>query len=175
MKYDVSHLIKEPTGSKTTYEIKQDSMEFDDFYASDIHGLILLIKTDIGIWLQGSANIHLKSQCVRCLNEFQKRFDIKFETQFYPSYTASTDMTGIEDSFIFNSDNMLDISDVFRQNVNVSAPMKPLCTDNCLGLCQSCGKNMNYDKCSCASGLNSIHSNDFSHYVNTIEFDLIKV
>ena len=48
MQYNISQLIQEPTGSKRTYEINEDSFDVEGFDASDIKGQILLTKTDIG-------------------------------------------------------------------------------------------------------------------------------
>ena len=175
MQYNVSQLIKESTGSKRTYEINEDSLDIDGFYASDIQGRILLTKTDIGIWLKGDASLQSKIECVRCLEFSVKKCEIRVEAQFYPSYVTVDETLGIDDSFTFDSTKTLDITDAFRQSIITNASMKPLCSQHCLGLCQSCGINRNYYKCSCVDGLIDIRWNDLSRFVNSNGIDLIKV
>lgn len=43
----------------------------------------------------------------------------------------------------------LDFTEVIRANVCNLLPMKISCTDDCLGLCSMCGKNLNKEQCSC--------------------------
>ena len=43
----------------------------------------------------------------------------------------------------------LDFTEVIRANICALLPMKISCTDECLGLCSMCGKNLNRDSCEC--------------------------
>ncbi len=43
----------------------------------------------------------------------------------------------------------IDITDNLREEIILSYPLKTLCKPDCLGLCVSCGKNLNREKCSC--------------------------
>jgi uncharacterized protein len=47
--------------------------------------------------------------------------------------------------------NQLDMASMLREHVILSAPMQPLCSDDCLGLCAQCGKNLNEGPCQCAA------------------------
>ena len=46
---------------------------------------------------------------------------------------------------------MLDLSDVLRQYLLTSEPLKMLCRDDCQGLCPECGADLNMEKCNCTS------------------------
>ena len=175
MQYNISQLIQEPTGSKRTYEINEDSFDVEGFDASDIKGQILLTKTDIGIWLRGVASLMAQIECVRCLEYSSKKIDVKIEAQFYPSHLKKDETFGIDESFSFDSDKVLDITDAFRQSVITNASMKPLCFQNCMGLCQSCGIIRNYDKCSCVDKLIDVRWKNSAHFVNSFGVDSIKV
>ena len=37
-----------------------------------------------------------------------------------------------------------------NEQIQLAIPMKPLCTEACLGLCPQCGANQNGEGCSCA-------------------------
>jgi uncharacterized protein len=43
------------------------------------------------------------------------------------------------------------MASMLREHVILSAPMQPLCSDDCLGLCAQCGKNLNAGRCQCAA------------------------
>ena len=42
-----------------------------------------------------------------------------------------------------------DITDAVRSEVLLRFPLKPLCRDDCKGLCPECGANLNVKQCSC--------------------------
>ena len=44
----------------------------------------------------------------------------------------------------------LDVSPIAEERVQMSIPMKPLCREDCLGLCPRCGKDRNVAPCDCA-------------------------
>ena len=44
---------------------------------------------------------------------------------------------------------VVDITDNLREEIILSYPLKPLCRVDCLGLCSSCGQNLNKEKCKC--------------------------
>lgn len=44
---------------------------------------------------------------------------------------------------------VLDIASVVTDNVVVELPIRFLCSDNCKGLCSTCGANLNKGQCSC--------------------------
>lgn len=71
--------------------------------------------------------------CDRCLEEF--------------CYTINLKNTRKIDLEEFGS--KYDIKEEIRQNIVMSFPMKFLCGSSCMGLCQKCGKNLNYEKCNC--------------------------
>jgi len=51
-----------------------------------------------------------------------------------------------EDVFALEGD-VLDVSDVVRQNLLVEITQFPLCRPDCKGLCPQCGANLNHTTC----------------------------
>ncbi len=45
--------------------------------------------------------------------------------------------------------DMFDIGQVIVEQISLNLPVKPLCNDDCLGLCVRCGKNLNDGICGC--------------------------
>ena len=77
---------------------------------------------------------------------------------------------GIDDNedyiFFKSSDLQADLSDIVRQAIILAVGMKPLCSEDCRGLCPDCGVNLNKQSCRCASekidprweGLKKLHN-----------------
>jgi len=52
--------------------------------------------------------------------------------------------------FVYEND-VIEIDEVIRQNLVASLPSKPLCAEDCKGLCAECGVNLNEKACECVS------------------------
>jgi uncharacterized protein len=49
----------------------------------------------------------------------------------------------------FYKDEVLDLGDIIREQFFLALPMKPLCRQDCQGLCPVCGLNRNRESCAC--------------------------
>jgi uncharacterized protein len=45
----------------------------------------------------------------------------------------------------------LELAPMLREQLILASPMHPLCTEECLGLCPRCGKDLNEGPCLCAA------------------------
>lgn len=50
---------------------------------------------------------------------------------------------------VFYDQPVLPLDDIAREQVLMAIPMKPLCREECLGLCPTCGKDWNTGGCGC--------------------------
>jgi uncharacterized protein len=53
-----------------------------------------------------------------------------------------------DDLYYFTGDH-LELAPMLREQLILASPMHPLCSDDCLGLCARCGKNLNEGPCRC--------------------------
>lgn len=83
----------------------------------------------------------IEAQCSRCLIMFDYPMDIDFDEKF----SKSTN----EDENYPIVDNSIDLTDMVIENLIISMPLKPLCSEDCKGLCLNCGTNLNESKCDC--------------------------
>ncbi len=51
---------------------------------------------------------------------------------------------------LFLEDDLLDTTPILMEQLQLNVPMKPLCRDDCAGLCPHCGADRNQAPCSCA-------------------------
>jgi uncharacterized protein len=94
--------------------------------------------------------------CSRCLEPFEVPVDAGFDLLFLP---AGTHVPGDEDRELgeddtgvsFYHEDVIDLGEVIREQFYLALPMKPLCREDCAGLCPICGINKNREACSCES------------------------
>ena len=48
-----------------------------------------------------------------------------------------------------DENHILDITEVVRQYAALNMPMKPVCRDDCKGMCLQCGADLNESACQC--------------------------
>jgi uncharacterized protein len=108
-------------------------------------------------------------QCVRCLKEYEDPLAFSVRAAFIPELKLAprhpkridprkvrAEVVEIEseeepDDQYHYQGNQLDLTSMLREHVILSAPMQPLCSDDCLGLCAQCGKNLNEGPCQCVA------------------------
>ena len=82
--------------------------------------------------------------CDRCSTDFTREMDMLFEHKL-----AQTLVDDGNDDYIETPDFKLELDDIVISDILLSLPQKNLCKDDCRGLCQICGKNLNEGDCSC--------------------------
>ncbi|MEA4815695.1 MAG: DUF177 domain-containing protein [Lachnospiraceae bacterium] len=93
---------------------------------------------------EGFVTTKVSLLCSRCLNPVDIDINFKLRETF-----ASSD-NGNNEIEIFKG-NTIELDDVLYRNIISKLPMKPLCSDDCKGLCPKCGMNLNDGNCSCNS------------------------
>lgn len=137
---DVSQQLKETTGSIRHYRFSEtgDSPSEAD---SPIRGELSLLRTDRGIFVNGILDTTAKAVCSRCLGTFDQTLSLRIEEEFL--------LKGEGGAFTINENQEIDLSEAVRQYALLALPMKPLCREDCQGLCPSCGHNLNLGPCGC--------------------------
>jgi uncharacterized protein len=105
--------------------------------------------------LSGRLTTDLEVACSRCLEPYIVKVDSKFDLLFLPvgaEVSADDDDRQLDDeaaNVSFYEDQGIDLAQVMREQFYLALPMKPLCRDDCAGLCPVCGTNQNTGSCSC--------------------------
>ena len=101
--------------------------------------------------LKIDATIHL--DCSRCLEEFTtpKSLEIKlnFPIENKASGPTAHRVYDPNGSGTRRPAGVIDLADNLREEIILNYPLKPLCRSDCLGLCPTCGQNLNKAKCNC--------------------------
>jgi uncharacterized protein len=103
--------------------------------------------------LVGRVTTTLELDCSRCLESYTVPIDAKFDVLFLPAGANTGDAeqeVGEEDLGVsIDKDDTIDLGEVLREQFYLALPMKPLCREECRGLCPVCGRNRNRETCEC--------------------------
>jgi uncharacterized protein len=105
------------------------------------------------IRVNGRVETSIRVDCSRCLAEFQVCIDSPF-TIFYmrdEGLGQDEDVELAEEDLIsatYEGDE-IDFTTEITEQVILAIPFKPLCSEDCKGLCCNCGAELNIAKCTC--------------------------
>ncbi len=112
----------------------------------NIHFSATIRKLENIIYLNGQVNGELSLLCSRCLERFQYLLNIEIDEKF-------TQVPSEEDENItFLDRDKINLIELLESNILMSLPIKKLCNEDCKGLCQQCGCNLNKKTCNCSIG-----------------------
>lgn len=103
--------------------------------------------------LVGHVKTTLELPCSRCLEPFTLPVDQTFDLRYQPhaQNTGEGEREIEEDDLTtaFYENDEIDLGQLMREQFYLALPMKPLCAEDCKGLCPVCGKNLNREMCDC--------------------------
>lgn len=106
------------------------------------------------IRVRGKLEGRVQGECGRCLKTFEFSADQPFDLYFYPIEVIEEGeevaVSGDDLDYGFYEDGGLLLSEVVGEQLQLWLPMRPLCRDDCRGICAVCGANRNEEECSCA-------------------------
>lgn len=95
------------------------------------------------VTLSYSLKVMIRHLCDRCLNEFDREYDLTFEHILIRGESLD------EDEYVSCPDDTLDVNELAISDLLLVMPTKILCRDDCKGLCPDCGKDLNLGECGC--------------------------
>ncbi|HEV8318540.1 MAG TPA: DUF177 domain-containing protein [Vicinamibacterales bacterium] len=156
-KLDLSRIRRAETHFERTFDPSEMTMEGDAYRIVAPVELVFDIHKDKDRFrLEGTLKTTLELPCSRCLEPFEMPIDIEFDQRYLPQTDATSEVEAevpeddLETSYYRGEE--IDLSDLVREQFYLALPMKPLCRDDCEGLCPHCGTNLNTGTCDCAAG-----------------------
>ena len=102
--------------------------------------------------LVGNLETELELACSRCLEPYRFPLSAPFDLRYLPASSAvfaegehELDEDDLEISYY--RDDQIDLNDLLREQFYLALPMKPLCREDCRGLCPECGIDRNEESC----------------------------
>jgi uncharacterized protein len=137
----------------TVWLKEQPGLDFS--LAQPITGHVRLERHDDSILVRGQLQGELLYACSRCLDAFTGPLEATFDLLLKAGRPAISELdveldAGELDEDYFPGDE-LDINVLLREQILLALPLKPLCREECQGLCRQCGANLNREQCSCTT------------------------
>ena len=159
MRFNVSQLLKEGIGARRNYSLDETLEPLLETGTTRVRGEITLTCMDKGVWVNGPIEANAYSICARCLTTSEHTVRFRVDEEYLPTVDfgsgapirAQKRQEVMEGTFTLDSHHTLDLTEAVRQYVVINLPMKPLCRQNCAGLCSACGANLNDDSCDCST------------------------
>jgi len=105
------------------------------------------------IRLKGKLETRLEVACARCLDPVvvpvKRSFDLLYRPLGTDAGHQELSVTDAEAEVGYYQGEGLLLEDTLREQVLLAVPLKTVCSDDCQGICPSCGKNLNEGACSC--------------------------
>lgn len=122
---------------------------------------LTLMRSEEEIDIIGDLYLAWHPTCDRCLESFSERMKIPVHTHLAPLYESERQRDRERDQgfdaelvkedldFSYYEGDRIMLDEVIREFVILAQPVKRLCREDCKGLCQHCGKNLNNGPCGC--------------------------
>lgn len=111
-----------------------------------------LEKSGGEVIVSGELNAQVHYQCCRCLKDFEREETISINVVYHPVTDMTNDRHELHDDEMdmgFYSGVELDLGDLVGEQLFLNISMKPLCSEDCKGLCAICGVDLNDVECGC--------------------------
>jgi len=155
MRINVSQLLKETIGSMRNCRVNAPVAVLEDGKEWPVQGEVRLMRTDRAVMVEGTLYSEVEITCSRCLSPYIHPLTLHFNEEYFPTVDVVTgallDVPDDPSCFTIDANHVLDIREAVRQYALIGVPMKPLCREDCAGLCPVCGSNLNLNKCDCPS------------------------
>jgi len=134
-------------------EIDSESSVESDALLTPVRARLRIEKHETEVLVKGDLTAEAKLQCGRCLKDFFKLLSVPVEAVYHPVKELEEEDTheikSEELDLDFYSGDELDLDVLLQEQIELNLPMKPLCSENCQGLCPECGTDLNTVRCSC--------------------------
>jgi uncharacterized protein len=106
------------------------------------------------LFFRGAFCGKIESTCSRCLKDFSLPVDHKFDIVLSPKPSepgASSEELRPEDlGLSYYSGDEINLEPLVREQMLLALPTRPLCAEDCRGLCSGCGVDLNAEECRCS-------------------------
>lgn len=155
MIYNVAQLLKSQVGASQEADIDEEDIQLDNDLKviGPLTGHVRMRRINQGLLVDGWVDLTVELTCTRCLKNFEQPMHIDFTERFHPTVDVLTGMpvapSGEEDIFPIDDHHQIDLTEALRQRILLDVPMVTLCREDCAGLCDQCGKDLNFGPCDC--------------------------
>ena len=98
--------------------------------------------------MRGEGEVVLRIPCSRCLEPVEVPIHVEIEDEIDLKLSDEERARELNEQFYVSGYN-LDVDRLVGNELTLNLPMKVLCREDCKGICNRCGTNLNYGTCDC--------------------------
>jgi uncharacterized protein len=102
----------------------------------------------------GDFSTEVEIRCARCIEPVPTKVGGDFDLLYRPlGVDAGRDERSIseaETEIGYYSGEGIQLEDILREQILLALPLRTVCSEACRGLCPGCGRNLNFEACTCA-------------------------
>ena len=156
MKLDLTEIARIP-GSYAEHVIDMTFTEMEGLtLTAPVRGIVRFSSTGNVLLLEGAVDTEVELVCFRCGIMYAQPVHAEFQEDFvvHPPLSHHTGPRVEEEeepeARLFLPGTLdLNIDELLRQSILLALPLKPLCDENCRGLCPHCGHRLQEGPCVC--------------------------
>lgn len=154
MRIWLDQVREEPFTWDETQSIPLESLERPELLAlSPVRWKGQLVFADPGYYLKARLFYEQTLSCIRCLKPIVERVEPEVElmiAQERPhAQGGERELKEDELGVLTVEGEVLETDPILLEQLQLNVPMKPLCQEDCQGLCPVCGADRNAGECSC--------------------------
>ena len=117
--------------------------------SSDIH-IVINYMEEGKLQIEGNCKLTVTIPCDRCLEPVATEFELNF-SRITKGNVTDEDKVESEDLDEANyiDGYTLDVDQLISSEILIGWPTKILCSEDCKGICNVCGQNLNQGTCNC--------------------------
>ena len=125
-----------------------------DFTLRQVDVDCLITKTSGTVFIKGAFSALIDICCSRCLENTKLSIGNDFAYTLIPSKTETVEDLELKPEELevsYYHGDFIDLTTIICEQIILQIPIKALCNEECKGLCQQCGTNLNISSCNCSS------------------------
>jgi uncharacterized protein len=156
-------LVDQITQSPKKIMFSEKIEDLNSFFANakyrDFHfppvldGSLVYYRSGQELFFQGSFGGRFEGCCSRCLANYsfdvEKSFDIVLVPDPARPERKVEELRREELGLSYYSSDIIELAPLIEEQVLLALPTRPLCREDCRGLCGGCGVNLNIEECAC--------------------------
>ena len=128
--------------------------KYRDFqFPSVLDGSLVYYRSGEELFFHGSFGGKFEGCCSRCLANYsfdvEKSFDLALVPDPARSERKVEELKREELGLSYYSSDVIELAPLLKEQVLLALPTRPLCHEDCRGLCSGCGVNLNTEECAC--------------------------
>jgi uncharacterized protein len=124
------------------------------YLAEPVAVTIAYYRAGTEVFIEGTVAAVARADCARCAEEFTATHERPFRYVLAPKVIGYDDDKELRDEdleFSLYEGDYVDLTPLVREQVLLALAERPLCREDCRGLCPRCGVNRNDATCECRS------------------------